>query len=535
VLSIKLVHPPELRSFVSEQRDRFHSTDPRLADGENEGRGSKVVVELISEMSIPAAERIARGDLKPEAWLASSTSIVNYANSQLRNLGARQGECRPLFGTPIVVAVKQAGRADFDAIDHTFSWDEVLEARLLERRSNASQSRLAMTHASPRLSTTGFAALLQLGYFAVHSGTSGLSIEGLAQHGFQTRLRDYQSFVSSYGLSEGALLGRAENHETARTRLVLTTEQQVANYNLGRINELSTPDAPYTGPPPIVALYPREGAVWEDYQLCLSQSDWMGTLQRNAAQMLQKFLASPESQLRAKQLGFRPSSNDLAEVPPLTTRYGIMLSEPRNSFLPVSGEVVSELQRIWPAIQRPAAFVVVLDSSGSMEGEPHRVAREQFRNLLAQSSVRDQKALITFTNRPRIEANFTANSLDVSSKLDQVQSLGGSSIYDSLRAAVELIVASDLREYRKSIILITDGDDKNSDLSRQGLIDLLVDKFARNDITLIIIGIQGSASSFSDLEEIAKAANGVFRATTVQNLPVVFAELAGNVQGGLEP
>lgn len=538
-LTIKIVHGPEVRAYLAAMREAFLSTDPRVSDNENDGRGSKISIELISEMPIAAANRIASGDIKADAWLSPSTTVTNYANYKVHNLGAKQANCKTLFSTPVVVAARRDQLDKLGVSESTFSWSELFEGRLVETDRRDEESLITITHPLPTSSTSGIAALMQLYYLSSPTASSNqkevaLGLDQLSNSGQEERLRYYQSYVSGYGQSEGFLLSRAEKKESRRTRVVITTEQQVVLFNQQRLSEgdagLQRDSA---GRPlaPMIALYPQEGSYWENYSICESAADWVTPPQRVATQKFIDFISQNKMLAEARKYGFRPQSGEVSLEPPLTEAYGMSPSLPRRSFLPVSGEVLEKVLDDWPKIMRPAAFVLALDSSGSMEGEPLNSAKQQFRYLLAATTERDLKALVNFNTRPKLEAGLTESAEAVIIKLDPIDSLGGSSIYDSIRLATELIVANDLREYRKSIIVITDGDDKNSEISKQGLIDLISDKFARNDITLIVIAITGAAPNFTDLEEITAAANGIFKPTPISRLDEAFAEVLRNVQG----
>lgn len=523
-ISLHLVHGPEVRPFMSSMREKFHASVPRIADG------SKIQLELVNELGAIAADRIASGELKPELWLAPSSSLVSYANSRVRNLGSHLTDCTRLFDTPMVFAAQRSHLPQLVRQGTRFSWNEVIEGQVAPSGAQGvDESRFSFGHTTPRLSTTGLAALTQLAYLAAKVGATTLSREALAQPTTHQRLQRYQSFVSNYGLSESYLLHRSATPEARRMRLTLTTEQQLALFNSTQL-----PQDSGSAQSALVALYPIEGSVWEDYQLCVADADWVTPPHRAAAKVLAEFLLQLEPQTEVKRLGFRPVRLDVPEVAPLTPRFGVDLSLPERSFLPLAGPVVHSLIEGWRENARPSALVLVLDSSGSMEGDAHRVAKEQFRNLLAHSTARDLKALVSFSTRPELHADLTERTADVITKLDGIQALGGSAIYDSLKMAVELLTTKDLRSYRKVVLLLTDGEDKTSELSLQRLLDLLRDKFSRHDINLVILAINREGSRFADLQQIAQITNGFYRETSVQGLVGVFQDIFRNIQSSGE-
>lgn len=509
--TIRIVHGPELRSYLSELKEQLYLAHPMLPDG------TKITIELISEIGIIAARKIASGEFKNEAWLTSSTSLVNLVNSSLHGLGAEQTDCLPLFSTPVVAATRPENREFFNTSTHRFSWRETFESKLATSAENPDAGYLSYSHAAPDASVSGMDSLLLLTYLAANS-PAPLTGDGIERGLTLKRLERFEDVVSNYSLSEAFLLERTARATTKRIRFTLTTEQQLALYNANR--------AP--GAPALMALYPEEGSVVQDYQLCTSKADWVTPAQQAILRLFREVMTSPAAQKAAQAKGFRLKDSP-AVVPPLTPEFGVELSALSQTFPPAEGSALKLLTERWGELKRPAALAVVLDNSGSMEGENLRLSKDFIRNLVARLPERDKKALVTFSTTAKVESPFSVDSGAVIRALDPIQSLGGSAVYDGIRAAMELIASSDLRSFRKSILVITDGQDKNSESTLQGLIDSLNTKLVQYDVNLIIVGIDRDEIDFSDLEKIARAANGLFREAPVTRLPTVLQEVQRNL------
>jgi len=510
--TIRIVHGPELRAHLSAMKEQYYNLYPTLADG------SRLAIELISEIGSVAARKIATAEIKAEAWIASSTSQVNYANATVRGLGAKQIDCAPLFSSPIVVATRPENREYFNTTGQRFSWRELFESKLSKIAKDPDAGYLVYSHAAPEGSVTGLDGLLQLTRLAAPR-KEAVTMESLENDATLKNLERFESVVSNYSLSEAYLLERTARASTKRIRFTITSEQQLSLYNAQR-----QPDAPA-----LTALYPSEGSMWQDYQLCVSAADWVTPAHRAALRLLTQLLTSPAGQEGAKSRGFRPTRDVEVAKHPLSPDFGIDIEEPSISFPPFDGATVDYLLKLWPELKRPAAVAIVLDNSGSMEGDPLRESKEQLRNIIARLSPRDMKALISFSSTPRVEAPFTPSSGDIIQAIDRLSALGGSAVYDGIRSAIELMSASELRPYRKSILVVTDGEDKNSELSLQGLIDLVNTKFAQYDINLVVIGVSREGIDFSDLEKVARAANGLFREAPLDKIPALFLEAHKNI------
>jgi len=509
VTTLRIVHGPELRAYMSTMKERFSLSTPTLPDG------ARLAVELISELGVPAARKLASGELKAEAWLAPSSSLVNFTNASIHGLGARQVDCVRLFGSPIVLATRPEHLEYFNTRGQEFSWQELYETKFAPIVGETpDRSYLAYSHGNPDASTAGLEALLQLAWFA-RSGHDAVTVEALRSEPLRTKLREYESRVSGYSMSDAFLLERTALSGSKRIRFTITSEQQLALFNQSR----SEPGAP------LVGLYPAEGSIWQDYHLCISEADWVTPAHQAGLRLLAKLLAGEQAQREVQERGFRPFMVEAAQPTSPTSARGVNLQHPRTSVAPVAGEVVKELLSTWGDLMRPSAVALVLDGSGSMEGEPLSFGKEHFRNLLARAPSHDLKALVSFSSEPRVEAPFTPDSASIIPLLDRIQPIGGSAVYDGIATAIELMTSPELNRYRKAIVLLTDGEDKNSSLGLQALLDLVNSKLTRYDINLMIIGVSREGVSYADLQKVARAANGLFREAPPTRLGGVFQEV----------
>jgi uncharacterized protein YegL len=511
---------------------------PRLPNGD------PVRIELISEMGLVAAQRIARGELKTEGWIAPSSSLVNLANETRINLGPGQVECTELFRTPVVVAARPDQAALLNPTGNVFSWEQLFPRPNpgSQRKEEPMAGFLSISHAQPRASTTGLGSLIQLAYLAAldpaqAAQASPRSAEGMIPEAASTKapsapltitrlrepssldaLKSYQRAVFTYPLSESFLLAKTATSSGRRPRFALTTEQQLIQFNQQQLDPSMQ----------LTALRTREGTYWENYQLCTSDADWVSPGHRTALKLLKDFLISDPVQADAKHLGFQINSKTTAAKAP-TSREPRATQETVDSeavvLPPVPSEVSSYLLGSWPQLRRPAAFILVLDSSGSMEGDALNTGKEQFRTLLAHSSENDLKALITFNSDSTVLSDFTKNSGQVIPKLDTVQALGGSGVYDGIKSAIELAQKPNLEAYRKMIVVFTDGNDKNSDISLVSLMSLVKRSSTENDINLVIIAVDREGSDFTDLEKVSEAADGTFRRSALVAMENVFQEV----------
>jgi len=508
-IHLTIVHEPELADYVNKAANAFDLKDARLDDG------SQINVSSLEMSSVSAAQAIASGRIKPDAWLAPSGTIVDYTNHQVRNLGSKQVNCVRLFDTPVVAAIKPRHLGELNVRGHVFSWDEIAESQLRELRIAESQDRyISYSFGVPWKSSSGLASLAQLAHLSSYKRDEELTLETISSGYSREKLKQFQELVSQYGLNERDLLAQAAREEVRRLRFVLATEQQVIQHNLQN----------RSNPPSLIALYPKEGSYWQNYQLCSSQADWITPAKRAAIRKFSEFMLSPESQTEIQRLGFRPITQQ-AVAEPLTEEFGAKPSLPQRSFSRLLPEVTSHLLDNWTDIRRKSAVLLVIDLSGQMEDEALHTAKAEIRRFLSQQTEGNKVALVTFTNAPRLLSGFTEDTSSLISLIDSTEKIGGSAVRDSMKFVIDLMTGGELNDYQRSIVFLSDGRDDSSQMNTQFLIDIVSDRFSRHDISLSIVGTNSGVAEFSELKKISRAANGTFKAGTVSELPSILQEV----------
>lgn len=506
---LRLVHPPELSSYLSSVMENFLSTDPKLYDG------TKIKIKLISENSVIAAQRIASGDLKTDMAISSST-LINYTNSQLINLGPKQIDCTQIFATPMVLAVKASDLSLFDSKNRSVSLNNIMLDNIRFSDQNKESTTLNFNHGNPVYSSTGLASLIQLAYIAAGKSEQ-LTETDINNPSLFNNLAAYQNFAAGYSFDEVGLL-KVVAHPASKVQFSITSEQQLASFN-SRLEESLTP---------LVALYPSEGSYWIDYNVCTSDADWVSAAHRVAAKLFLKYLSDTVSQNLAKEKGFRPSIVSSAASAPLTKEFGIDTSLPKESLLPLPATVSKKILDKWQTLVKPYALLLVLDTSASMEGASLRIGKNEFNKILARSSWRDLSALMTFANETQLLADFSSDNKKIYKELESAQAIGGSAIFDALKKSFEIMSATPLDGYRKTIVFFTDADDKNSDSNIDSLVDYLQNSRRVNNINLIIVTINND-SDLINYKKITRATNAILKIGSLDEMEKIFTEISANL------
>ena len=109
----------------------------------------------------------------------------------------------------------------------------------------------------------------------------------------------------------------------------------------------------------------------------------------------------------------------------------------------------------------PVSLGIVLDTSGSMDGEKMMAARQALQRFLFDLlGPEDEVFLYRFDTRPEQVVGWTADRERVASELRRLQPRGATTLYDAIAAAVPLAATG--RHRKKAILIISDGNDTSS-------------------------------------------------------------------------
>lgn len=161
----------------------------------------------------------------------------------------------------------------------------------------------------------------------------------------------------------------------------------------------------------------------------------------------------------------------------------------------------------------PTNYAIVVDNSGSLRSQLEKVI-EAGKILVSANGPNDETQLIRFVGKDKIsiEQDFTSNKTDLNDSLDNLFIEGGqTAITDAVYLAVE-----NVEEYEKSskavdrkrraIILVTDGEDRDSFYTEKQLFDLLKE----SETQIYVIGFVSELSNEGSL--IRKSAQGKAKA-----------------------
>jgi Ca-activated chloride channel family protein len=196
----------------------------------------------------------------------------------------------------------------------------------------------------------------------------------------------------------------------------------------------------------------------------------------------------------------------------------------------------------------PISYGIAVDNSGSMRSQITTVI-DASKNIVSSNRPGDETFVVRFTGRDNIELlqDFSANKQEVMDTLDEKILIepGQTAIIDAVYLSVERLGQSRGRsnpddKRRQALILVTDGEDRDSYHKESDLFDLL----RENDVQIYIIGFvdelatQGGLIKKSPqekamalLNDLAKQTGGrVFFPKSLDELPGIANEITRDLR-----
>ncbi len=146
----------------------------------------------------------------------------------------------------------------------------------------------------------------------------------------------------------------------------------------------------------------------------------------------------------------------------------------------------------------PTNYALVIDNSGSLRPQLEKVI-EAGKILINTNKPEDETTIVRFVGRDKIsiEQPFTTNKTDLMDALDNLYIEGGqTAIIDAVYLAVENVddyekSKSQNDRKRRALVLVTDGEDRDSYYSEKQLFELL----RESEVQIYVIGFVGDLSS----------------------------------------
>jgi len=147
--------------------------------------------------------------------------------------------------------------------------------------------------------------------------------------------------------------------------------------------------------------------------------------------------------------------------------------------------------KFFSADRVPVSLGILLDTSGSMTPDKMDAARAAI-NRFAQDLLdpQDELFLMTFSRSSHLVQDWTTDRRLLSRSMSRIEGDGGTAMYDAIADA--LPIAAGGKHEKKAILLISDGNDRNSTMSSNELRQAI----RESEVLVYALGVDASGRTF---------------------------------------
>lgn len=508
------------KEWLEEVTRGFLSQNPEID-------GKRVKVKLVHMKSGESMQAILAGHEKPTLWSPAGGAWVEQINASYR---ARTGHAfleatRPTVKSALVLAMWEPMARALGWPARPIGWSDVFEVAMTPggwaSRGHAEWGAFRFGHAHPDFSTSAMLSVVS-SIYAAAGKRADLTPEDVDNPQVVARVGALERSIVHYGESSSWLTEKLCTKGPAYLSAVPLYEASVI-----KANDKYRAKMPF----PLVSVYPKEGTFWEDHPTGVVSADWVTDEQRRAAERYLAHLVSRDAQAAALAHGYRPTEPSVPLGAPLDAAHGADPAEPRTRPLAyVSEATFRRSNELWHRVKKHSSVVMVLDTSGSMAGEPILAAKKAAARFIRSMEKDDEVAVIAFSSSTRMLRPM-ASVRDVGEALaGQVEGLfadGGTALYDATLTALDESdrVRRERPERLHGVVVLSDGQDTSS---RRGLSDVL-GRMPASEVPdgtrLFTIGY-GKDADVTVLTRFAHASNARYLAGNSDTIEKVYHEIA---------
>jgi Ca-activated chloride channel family protein len=504
---LRVAYSPEKEELFTQLVTAFNQSDPTTPGGKS--------IRVDAIRMEPAA--MLRGALEGEFEAMSPDSSIwlhqldqAYAEQVADANAFLVSQTRYYAISPVVIAMWEDAARELGWPDQPVGWNDLVSYAI-------EHPDFAWSHPSTASASGLLATLAQ--FYAASGVTRGLTPADMERPETVTRLQEMQQTVSYYGEGEWATAQQVDARGRDYLDAFVVQEQLVVWLNRQGHD--------------IVAIYPREGSLWEDHPLALLETRNLSNDQRTAFEALATHMRGPESQKLVLENGYRPADLNLdleGTDSPLTVANGVDPDQPETTLQLPGSQVIEQAQNVWWLIKKKTNVYLVVDTSGSMDGEKLENVREALAAFVNQIEGSEERVgLVEFwgTTDIRVPLDRLGDNRDAMlSTIAALEAGGDTALLDGIMVAYKELVRLDDPERINAIVVMTDGQENASRISLRELTNRLEDS-AQSGTPVVVFAIAyGRDADYETLERIAIPSGGQVREGTVETIRELYQILS---------
>jgi Ca-activated chloride channel family protein len=532
-VEINIIYAPESDLYLKEAIAAFNKTSAEgknpvtnqaYASGEKpvwvtgkSGSSGTVAQGIINAFIAPNNANVERPTLfSPSVshWLA----LVNY---QTGREVFTLSDCPPTALAPVVMAIWESR---LRAIQNKHpgqpvGWQELLEVMnspngWADYGIGGNRTTVYYGHTDPYISSTAISTLIaefyaSAKYNAGEGDIRRLTMDLVQNEKVQDGVRKIESLVKHYS-SRTTEFKEYIAQGPEYLDFVALEENDLIFINQGKTQ--------YKPPEKLVALYPKEGTFWHEHPFAIPNGDWVSEEQRTAAKLFTQYVLSETVQRKVLENGFRPVNSAVPIGYPIVAELGVDPNQPATVLNVPDPDVIAAVQASWQYVKKQGDILLVIDRSGSMEGDKIEQVKQAAVLFLDKMPTQNRVGLTIFNDHIQ---ELVAPGLveEVKNQIEtyiySLQADSGTALYDTLIQTIDTLIATEPAEGEdriRAIVLLSDGMDTASNSTLNDVLGKIQEGRSGRNPILIIPVAYGSDADIAALNSIARAS-----ATKVQS------------------
>jgi Ca-activated chloride channel family protein len=439
------------------------------------------------------------------------------------------GACPATLNLPLAIAMWQPMAEALGWPDEPIGWNDLAALATnpdgWAAYGHPEWGEFKFGHPHPEHSNSGLLSLVAETY-AASGQTDGLTVEIVKGTSVRQKVGAIEQAVFHYGKKDTDLLLRMTQRGPEYLHAVTSYEANVIKWNRDHANELRFP---------LVAVYPSDGTFWVENPYCiLDNADWVSDEQERAAAVFRDYVLSAEQQALAMDFGLRPADPTVPLRAPIDLANGavpgITSAQVPNLAYP-DDEVIGHILEMWHQVKKKATVILLLDTSGSMQGDKIKGAVEGAVAFIDQMYPADEVIVVTFssdvTELP-IVGTVGETGEQLKSSLRGLYAEGNTALYEAVIYSVERLgelqaadeQAGEHRMY--GLVLLSDGkNERDGGPSYQDMLGKLPSGTEAGGVKIYTIAY-GDDADMDVLTTLANRTNGKQFSGDVEDIKAVY-------------
>jgi Ca-activated chloride channel homolog len=267
----------------------------------------------------------------------------------------------------------------------------------------------------------------------------------------------------------------------------------------------------------LVAIHPKEGALWEDHPLALLEHSGLTAEKREVYERLREFLLTRDSQMIVLRHGYRPSDLSIPlddPTSPIRAANGVNPAEPQTALQIPSPAVVEVVRDVWWYTKRHTNVYLVVDTSGSMSGDKLAAAQQALDVFVGEIRGDLEKVgLVAFSTDVYLKKDLRPLGEfrdELLSDVSDLQAGGNTALLDAISVAYDKLQKVGDKERINAIVAMTDGKENNSNITVTQLVRKIKDGNQKGVPVIVFTVAFGSDADKGMMKTIAEASGGQF-------------------------